>query len=290
MPPRTLSPMHNPDLLEEAAEWLREATRIVVFTGAGASAESGIPTFRDAVGLWTRFPPEQFANWKGLTRVAVSDPARLAEFLYVVFQPIAAAEPNPAHRAIARLETLVGQGGSAGRQAEQAVTVVTQNIDNLHQDAGSSRVIEVHGSLFEIVTHHGRPVGRVSREQMLAMVAAVERAKRGAFRLPRVLWAMRRIFGFDLGGIHRPSVVLFGDAMAEPAWTNAVEACRTCDLLIEVGTSGAVMPAALLPYEARSAGARVIAVDPQECPADIWLPGPAGRVLPALVDAAFPTG
>ena len=265
----------DPDSLRQAAEELRSARDVVVFTGAGASAESGIPTFRDVEGLWTRFPPEEFATWGGLLRSAVTHPDRLAEFLYVVFQPIAAAEPNAGHRAIADVEK------------HTRVTVVTQNIDNLHQDAGSTVVREVHGSLFEIVTRKGKFVRRVSRAEMREMVASLDQARHGRFALPRVLLAMRRYLGIDVRGLHRPNVVLFGDAMAEPAWSQAMDACQTCDCLIQVGCSGVVMPAAMLPYEATCRGASVISIDPQECPGDLWLEGPAATVLPALVQAAF---
>ena len=123
------------DPMAQADDWLRRAGKVVVFTGAGASAESGVPTFRDDAGFWQEFAPEEFAHWKGLLATALVRPRRLAEFVYAVLGPIAAAEPNAGHRAIASLEKHAN------------VTVVTQNIDGLHQEAGSRRVLEVHGSL-----------------------------------------------------------------------------------------------------------------------------------------------
>src|SRR5262245_19479436 len=122
------------DELTLAANALRRARHVVVFTGAGVSAESGIPTFRDAGGFWQEFPPEEFANWAGLLKIAALHPHRLAEFLLAVIEPIAAARPNAAHRAIADLERHMN------------VTVVTQNIDALHQAGGSTVVKEVHGT------------------------------------------------------------------------------------------------------------------------------------------------
>jgi NAD-dependent deacetylase len=260
--------------LQRAARWLREAREVVVFSGAGASAESGIPTFRDDDGLWRTFPPDEFANWRGLLRLAASHPARVADFVHAVLQPMAAAEPNPGHRAIAAI-------GQFTR-----VTVATQNIDGLHQDAGSERVLEVHGSLLEIVAPNGRPLRRLSRAELLAIVEKLDRARHSRLALLRMLAAVRRMAGIGFSGMYRPNVVLFGDAMAEPAWSLAIEACRRCDLLIQVGCSGAVWPAAMLPEMAKSCGAPVIAVDPNESPADLWLPGAAGQVLPALVEAA----
>src|SRR6266851_3488875 len=113
----------NSDNLITAVLALRKARRVVVYTGAGVSAESGIPTFRDADGFWQRFPPEQFATWTGLLRTAVSKPRQLAEFVLNVFEPVASAKPNAGHRSI----TALGQ--------RVPTTVVTQNIDGLHQDA-----------------------------------------------------------------------------------------------------------------------------------------------------------
>src|SRR5687767_2351208 len=124
--------------LRQAAEMLRRARKVCVFTGAGVSAESGIPTFRDDSGLWREYPPERFAHWKGLIKEAWQRPEQVARFLLGVFEPIAQAVPNAAHQAIARLGDHV------------TATVITQNIDQLHQDAGSVRVREVHGSLFKI--------------------------------------------------------------------------------------------------------------------------------------------
>ena len=138
---------------------LRKARRIVVFTGAGISAESGIPTFRDADGFWQRFPPEQFARWSGLLQTAITSPRSVAEFVLNVVEPIARAEANAAHRAIARLES------------RTQTTIVTQNIDGLHQSAGSRDVLEIHGSLLEVVdVSSGRTVHRFQRQD-LAQIA-----------------------------------------------------------------------------------------------------------------------
>lgn len=261
--------------LDEAAQRLREAREVVAFTGAGISAESGIPTFRDDAGLWREFPPEQFAHWKGLVRTMLLRPRRLAEFVHAVLQPIAAARPNLGHLAIAGLEEHTG------------VTVVTQNIDNLHQDAGSTLVRELHGALFEIVTRQGRFVRLLSRAELQRIAGGLDRARRSWLALPRTLVALRALIGIGRRGIYRPNVVLFGDAMAEPAWTLAREAIRNCDAFLQVGTSGMVWPAAMLPHEAKASGATVIRIDPTPGPADVWLEGSAGSVLPLLVDAAF---
>jgi NAD-dependent deacetylase len=261
--------------LSLAADWVRSARRLVVFTGAGVSAESGIPTFRDAGGFWQRFPVEEFATWAGLQRVMLHEPQRLAEFLHALLYPIAAAQPNAGHRAIAELE----------KHAQ--VTVVTQNVDRLHQEAGSTLVHEVHGSLFDVVGRRGRLRHLLSRAELLAIAEAVDRARHRRPILARIALAIRPMAGLAIDGPYRPSIVLFGDAMAEPAWSNGLEAACRCDCMIQVGTSATVMPAAMLPHEAKAAGARLISIDLQDCSGDVWLPGTAATVLPQLVHAAF---
>jgi NAD-dependent deacetylase len=259
-----------------AADWIRSASNVVVFTGAGISAESGIATFRDEGGFWSQFPPEQFATWNGLLKTAATQPRQLAEFLLALLEPVARAAPNPGHRAIERLEH------------HTRVTVVTQNVDGLHQEAGNTVVYEVHGSLFEIVTLSGRFVRLISRREMLQIVEAVRGTLDRWFVLPRLLAAVNPILGLDPGSVHRPRIVLFGAPMAEPAWSQSLTAARACDLMLLVGTSGEVLPAAMLPHEARARGAKLVGVGPEMGNADCWLHGSAGEVLPALVREAFP--
>lgn len=258
-----------------AADSLRSAKHVVVFTGAGISAESGIPTFRDSDGLWQRFSPDRFATWDGLLKTAVADPRLFAEFLIAVLEPIAVAAPNPAHLAVAELEKHV------------PVTVITQNVDGLHQAAGSTTVHEVHGSILEIVTLSGRFVRLLSRTEVQEIVRKLREAAEATLVLPKLLTAVRPVLGLGGVSIHRPSIVLFGEAMAEPAWTLAREAAEQCDCMITVGTSATVMPAAMLPGIARSAGARTIDVGIEPGEADFPLTGPAASVLPDLVRKAF---
>ncbi len=265
----------GPDTLFRAAESLCSAREVVVFTGAGVSAESGIPTFRDEAGLWQRFPPQQFATLNGLMKTAAINPRRLAEFLLAVLEPIAAAEPNAAHRAIAELEQ------------HKNVTVITQNVDRLHQEAGSTTVLEVHGSLFEIVTPKGQVVRLISRPAMRRIVDTLRSGTQSRVALPKLLAAIRPILGLGIRGTHRPSIVLFGEEMAEPAWTRSRQAVRRCDCLIAVGTSGTVMPAAMLPDEAKGAGATIISINYENGGADFGLKGPAAELTPALLQAAF---
>jgi NAD-dependent deacetylase len=254
---------------------LRKAQRVVVFTGAGISADSGIPTFRDSDGFWQRFPPEQFASWGDLLQTALTDPRSVAEFVLNVVEPIAKAEANAGHLAVAELDQRV------------STTVVTQNIDGLHQSAGSRNVLEIHGSLLEVVdVSSGKLVQQFDRHDLALIADTLRKYAAKECSLFSFFRQMRRCYPLDWRGRHRPNLVLFGDAMAEPAWTKACRAVQNCDLLLSVGTSGSVYPAAMLPTDAAAAGATVISVDPQ--PSDgCWLQGSAANVLPKLLNDAF---
>ena len=256
---------------------LRRARRVVVFTGAGVSAESGIPTFRDADGFWYRFPPEQFAQWSGLRRMLLTNRRRVAEFVYNVVKPIAEADPNGAHRAIAEIERHI-----------PATTVVTQNFDGLHQQAGSKNVCEIHGSLLEIVdVATAEVVHRLQRSDLTTIVELLQGYIDRRLSLLKLISGLRRCYPLDWRGRNRPNLVLFGDALAEPAWRNAAIAAEDCDLFLSVGTSGSVFPAALLPSQAEAARATVIHIGPQKMQG-CWLEGKAEEVLLKLVTTAFP--
>lgn len=265
----------------EAADILRHAKRVVVFTGAGVSAESGIDTFRSTGGLWERYPPEEFATPMGLVKLLVTDPVRVAHFLHDLLEPVAHARPNPGHVALARLEEQVRERG-------MEIVVVTQNVDRLHQDAGSRRVLEVHGSLFDIVDAEGRPRRQLEREDLRRVVASLKAARAGLFKRSRMVQALSPLLGLPEARAphllrHRPNVVLFGEALPERAWSEARKAAANADALLVVGTSGAVYPAAELPEIAEEAGARVVGVGPEPGAAHLWLQGAAGALLPELV-------
>lgn len=260
---------------DQAAEWLRNAKNVVVFTGAGVSAESGIPTFRDEGGFWNDFPPEQYATWPGILKAATAEPGKLAQFLLAVLEPIAEATPNAAHQAIADLEQ------------HCSVTVVTQNVDGLHQLAGNTVVHEVHGTVFETVTLTGKFRSILSREELKRIVQDLRQPVSGMGGAFALMKRLTPLIGMDSGGGYRPNIVLFGATMAEPAWSQATSAAQECDLLICVGTSGMVYPAASLPDIARSSGANVISVDPLTARGQIWLQGTATAILPKLRDTAF---
>jgi len=266
---------HSHEAFSQAARWLQSSQRIVAFTGAGISAESGIPTFRDSDGFWREFPPEQFAHWRGLIRTAFTDPVRLAAFVHAVIEPLGTAKPNAGHQALRVLEQ------------HRKLIVVTQNIDGLHQAAGNECVQEIHGSLTEIALLSGKRQRTLAAAQVSQIAARLGHIKRRPLALVRMLFAIRPMLGAGLRGVWRPNVILFGEGLAEPAWSNAVTAAENCDCLLTIGTSGMVYPAAMLPAKAAASGAKVIHIDPTEGGTGLWLCGKAGDVLPPLIRAAF---
>lgn len=230
----------------------RTAGRIVVLTGAGISAESGMPTFRSPQdGLWSRYRPEELATPEAFAR----DPALVWRWYRWRRELARSALPNAAHQALKRWE----------RQCTD-FHLVTQNIDGLHGRAGSRRVLELHGNLFR---------NRCSREgKILEQVVEDERA------LPHCP---------DCHALARPDVVWFGEALNPDVLERAFAASKTCDLLLSVGTSAVVYPAAALPGYAQTRGARLVEINIADTPltthADYSIRGQAALVLPQLLEA-----
>ncbi len=238
--------------LHAAAARLARARRVVVYSGAGVSKESGISTFRDpSEGLWAKYDPMALATAEAYAR----DPAFVWAWYMDRFGLIEQAQPNPGHEALAELAELV------------PLTIVTQNIDGLHQRAGSRDVIELHGSALRFKCLAGRHTGL-----SLADLGGSDEAPP---RCPHC------------GEIVRPDVVWFGEALPTAALERAFELASRCEVLLAVGTSGVVYPAAMVPVLAQQAGATVIDVNPEPDAianmADWFLQGPGGEVLPRLV-------
>ena len=232
---------------------VRRARRVVALTGSGISAESGVPTFRDAqTGLWARYDPQELATGEAFAR----DPELVWSWYAWRRGLVEGARPNAGHEALAELEGTV-----------PAFTLVTQNVDGLHQEAGSAGVLELHGNI------------RRSRCSLEAVIVEAEETDCVPPLCP------------NCGAPLRPDVVWFGEALPEDTLAAAWEAARSCDLFLSVGTSGLVYPAASLPYEALENGAAVVEVNPEPTPlssrADFAVRGTAGEVLPGLVHGAF---
>ena len=239
---------------------LRAARKVVVFTGAGVSAESGIPTFRDALtGLWARFDAERLATPEAFTR----DPDLVWGWYEWRRLKVQQAQPNAAHLAIAEL---------AARLPD--VTVITQNVDDLHERAGLDKLIHLHGSL------HAPRCSACGRAFSLPPDAPDASEPEEGRRLPPPHCPA-------CNGLIRPGVVWFGEALPRQAFDAAIAAVEQCDLLLSIGTSGLVYPAAEMPGLARRHGAHVVQVNPAASGLDAvchWhVQGRAGERLPGLL-------
>ncbi len=233
---------------------LARARRIAVLTGAGISAESGIPTFRDPGGLWQQFKPEELANIRAFLRNPV-----LVQGWYAHRRSIAAeTQPNPGHYALAKLEAIV-----------PGFTLITQNVDNLHLRAGSRNVVELHGN----ITHnYCIDCQKEATEEEMHAIAVGEPARCG-----------------DCSGYIRPGVVWFGEMLPEEAVDEAYEAARDAEVFLSIGTSAVVYPAAGIPLLAKEHGAYVAEINTERSAiadeVDEVILGPSGDVLPRLIEA-----
>ncbi len=245
-----------PDIPSSLVEALRAARHITALTGSGISAESGVPTFRDAQdGLWAKYRPEELATPQAFQR----NPKLVWDWYAWRRRLVAQAVPNPGHLALVELERYVPR-----------LTLITQNVDGLHQRAGSQAVIELHGN-----------INRAKCFREGVVVQAWEDTGQSPPACPHC------------GGSLRPDVIWFGEALPLEALQAAAEAAGTCQIFFSIGTSGLVEPAASLAYAALRRGALVVEINPAATPLSghaIPLRGPAGQVLPALVRAAWPPG
>lgn len=255
-------------MIEEVAAALRVAQRVVVLTGAGVSAESGISTFRSAAhsaaggkhgtmgALWAEFDPMKLATPEAFA----ADPAMVSKWYDWRRLGCLAAEPNAGHLALAALEDeLESRGGT--------LTLLTQNVDRLHQKAGSRNVVELHGN---IITWRCTVTGE-----------SVELPAEGLGTFPAPS-------PFHRAGVLRPNVVWFGEALPEDAIVAAAGAVAVCDVFMSVGTSSVVYPAAGFVQEAAVRGATTVEVNAEETPAssivDVTVRGKSGEVLPRVVE------
>lgn len=227
---------------------LRQAEKIVFVTGAGISQESGIPTFRGKDGFWRKYDPMKLATIDAF----YEDPKLVWEWYEERRKNILDANPNPGHVSIAELEK------------HKKISVLTQNIDGLHQRAGSSHVYELHGSIITI---------------KCTVCDFKDGTTSGFFHLPPLC---------KCGNILRPDVVWFGEALPQDVWASAIEEAVSCDIMIVVGTSLVVSPANLLPVYAKQNGATLVEVNIEETPMsssmNLSLRTSAAKALPGLVD------
>jgi NAD-dependent deacetylase len=235
--------------MDRIREWLASARSIAALTGAGISAESGIPTFRGSGGLWREFRAEDLATPEAFAR----DPKTVWEWYDWRRDLIAQAQPNAGHRALAEFE-----------QRVPGFTLITQNVDGLHDRAGSRNVWKVHGDIW---TLRCAACGREHVDRSPALPELPPRC--------------------ECGGLERPGVVWFGEALPQDVWKRAEEAASNADVFLVIGTSAVVYPAAGLVELAKRRGAEVIEVNIAETAAtgvaDVSLRGPAAEILPELL-------
>ncbi|MCL5611644.1 MAG: NAD-dependent deacylase [Chloroflexi bacterium] len=242
------------DFAPELLQFLRKANYTAVLTGAGVSQESGLRTFRDAqTGLWARHRPEDLASPEAFAR----DPKLVWDWYAWRRETIKEVRPNPGHYALVEMARRISQ-----------FTLITQNVDGLHVMAGSPQVIELHGNIQQV---------RCSECEQF-----VEEWNDDGMDVPRCA---------ACGGLLRPHVVWFGEALPRVELELAVEAARTCDIFFSIGTSGVVQPAATLAYAAHNRGAVVVEINAEPTPltpkADYFLQGKSGEILPELVKAVW---
>jgi len=234
--------------LEQVRDWIAQAKSVAILTGAGISAESGVPTFRGTAGLWREYKPEDLATADAFRR----DPKLVWEWYNWRREIIAKAAPNAAHRALVKLEI-----------AKPRFTLITQNVDGLHDMAGSGKILKLHGDIWRLICTECK--------------ADFPNRKAPLPKIPPHC---------ACGGLARPGVVWFGEPLPEGMMKEAEHAASNAEVFLVIGTSAVVYPAAsLIPY-AKQAAAKVVEINPEPTPmtgiVDCALQGAAGEILPQL--------
>ena len=258
--------------IENAAAILSKATRGSAFCGAGGSEESGIATFRDPGGLWDQVDPVDVGTAEGLISALDRNAQKLLPVFMNILDSFEQANHNPGHKALADLESM-----------GILTSVITQNVDNLHQEAGSLEVIEVHGNLFRMKCLSCSRIQHVERKEFVREIkdklnAMTEFNLTSMVSLAPVCDACNSMM--------RPDVVMFGEAVQH--LPKAFGIAQSTDVMLVLGTSGNVYPAAYFPVEAKKSGARIIVINPTEnsfkTVTDVYIPMKTGEALPAIVE------
>jgi len=241
-------------LIKRAVKDLLDSQKTIALTGAGISVESGIPDFRSAGGLWSKYDPEEYAHISAFR----SNPEKIWHMIKEMMELVLGAEPNPAHSALAELE-----------QMDLLSSVITQNVDGLHQRGGSKEVIEFHGS-----------------NQWLVCLQCGYRQEAASFSFEDIPPRCPQC-----SSILKPDVVFFGEPIPGEAQARAFEEARTCDVVLVVGTSAVVYPAAGIPTLAKQNRAKIVEINTEPTAltgyiSDYLIQGPAGQILPKIVEEA----
>jgi len=234
----------------QAAEMIINSRRFLAFAGAGLSQESGIPTFRGDEGIWQKYLPIIYGNPAGLFSAFVFSPGKFREFVVSALESFILAVPNAGHQALAELF-----------RAGLLKAVITQNIDDLEARAGVKELIQLHGNIYRMRCVSCKELWTMTREQLLEVLEHLKQARtRGE------MIELGRRFGRcpHCAGWGRPDIVLFGESLDQEEYYHAVELARSSDLVMVLGTSGVVYPAAMIPNYARKAGAKIIELNPEK--------------------------
>jgi len=239
------------DLIRKAAEDLSRAKNVVALTGAGISVESGIPPFRGKGGLWEKFDPMEYAHIDAFMK----DPAKVWNVLLREMKGVLdKAQPNDAHKGLARLEEM-----------GKLTTIITQNVDGLHQKAGNTDVIEFHGSF---AWNRCMECNNRCTAEMIDLTHIPPRC--------------------ECGGIYKPEVVFFGETIPPDHLWRSRQVASDCDIMLVVGTSAVVQPAGFMPVIAKESGAKVIEINPERTPltgsiSEYLIMGPAGEIMSRIM-------
>ncbi len=234
---------------KEFSEYIKNFKYVIALTGAGISVESGIPTFRGKGGLWEKYNPETYGTLSGLTKTFLISPSKVVNFAYEFGKLICQAKPNRMHFFLAELE-----------KEGVLKSVITQNIDNLHQKAGSKNVIELHGNFFKWFCKKCGKKKILGESEIMEFLKTLKKTK-GRKNLIKKYYEFTRC---ECGGHLRPSIVFFGELLPEREYRKAEKEMEKCDLVLTIGTSGVVSPAADLPFIAKENGAKLIDINPGE--------------------------
>lgn len=263
--------MSPENLIDKAAQIVAKAKRLVAFTGSGVSAESGIATFRDPGGIWDRFDPDLFRTSGVFLSLLSQKQDQLKALLEELLQTFEKAKPNPGHLALVELERL-----------KILRSVITQNIDNIHREAGNTHIIELHGNIYRfrcLVCHSKQSMEKGKFLEWLRKIVHGGQS----FELSSLVELLPKC---RCGNPTRNDVVMFGEPVQE--MNKAIDEAKTCDVMLVLGTSGVVYPAAILPQEAKKRDAKIIDVNPAGSSfvsiADVVIKEKSGVALPKIIE------
>ncbi len=259
--------------IEEFLKLIKTSKYVVAFTGAGISTESGIPQFRGKEGLWEKYSPEVYGTFPGIILQFLISPSKVVQFIYDFTYPILNAKPNISHIALSQLE-----------KKGYLKSIITQNIDNLHQEAGSKNVIELHGNIYKWRCKKCKKKELIEKTKLIEFVYEIEKIK-GKRNLIKYI---SNFIKCDCGGRKRPEIVFFGELLPENEFQKAEIEAKKSDLFLIIGTSGLVRPASNLPYIAKENRAKIIEINTEksyfESISDLTFYKPSGEILKYILE------